>query len=96
MNRFPQYRTEIDGLGIHFLHVRSGIVPGVPQGDSPAVIPSLPGYGFSDMIGSPTAGRQLTCRDRSFQNGSRSLNFWILPVAVRGSSSRNSTRFGHL
>ncbi len=23
LNRFPQYRTEIDGLGIHFLHVRS-------------------------------------------------------------------------
>jgi pimeloyl-ACP methyl ester carboxylesterase len=23
LNRFPQFRTEIDGLGIHFLHVRS-------------------------------------------------------------------------
>jgi hypothetical protein len=23
LDRFPQYRTEIDGLGIHFLHVRS-------------------------------------------------------------------------
>jgi pimeloyl-ACP methyl ester carboxylesterase len=23
LNQFPQYRTEIDGLGIHFLHVRS-------------------------------------------------------------------------
>ena len=23
LNRFPQYRTQIDGLGIHFLHVRS-------------------------------------------------------------------------
>lgn len=23
LNRYPQYRTEIDGLGIHFLHVRS-------------------------------------------------------------------------
>ena len=23
LNRFPQYRTELDGLGIHFLHVRS-------------------------------------------------------------------------
>ena len=23
LNRFPQFRTTIDGLGIHFLHVRS-------------------------------------------------------------------------
>ena len=23
LNRFPQFRTEIDGLGLHFLHVRS-------------------------------------------------------------------------
>ena len=23
LNRFPQFRTEIDGLGVHFLHVRS-------------------------------------------------------------------------
>ncbi|MHB8466549.1 MAG: epoxide hydrolase N-terminal domain-containing protein, partial [Acidimicrobiales bacterium] len=23
INSFPQFRTEIDGLGIHFLHVRS-------------------------------------------------------------------------
>src|SRR3954471_11916210 len=23
LNAFPQFRTEIDGLGIHFLHVRS-------------------------------------------------------------------------
>ena len=23
LNRFPQFRTEIDGLGIHFVHVRS-------------------------------------------------------------------------
>ena len=23
LNAFPQFRTEIDGLGLHFLHVRS-------------------------------------------------------------------------
>jgi epoxide hydrolase len=23
LNRFPQFKTEIDGLGIHFIHVRS-------------------------------------------------------------------------
>jgi pimeloyl-ACP methyl ester carboxylesterase len=79
MNGFAQFRTEIDGLGIHFLHVRSphpGAMPlllthGWPGsfvefldvidplsdptshgGDASdafdVVVPSLPGYGFSD------------------------------------------------
>ena len=83
LNGFGQYRTEIDGLGIHFLHVRSpepGALPLVmthgwpgsvlefrdvigPLTDPLAhggdardsfhlVIPSLPGFGFSDK---PTA-----------------------------------------
>ncbi|HTB49813.1 MAG TPA: epoxide hydrolase [Solirubrobacteraceae bacterium] len=29
-NSFPQFRTEIDGLGIHFLHVRSPVVDAFP------------------------------------------------------------------
>ena len=79
LNAFPQYRTQIDGLGIHFLHVRSqheNALPIIlthgwpgsvveflkvigPLTDPTAhggraedafhvVIPSLPGYGFSD------------------------------------------------
>ena len=40
--------------------------------------------------------RQLTWRSRPSQYGARSLNFWSLPVAVRASSSRNSTLVGHL
>src|SRR5712671_1128211 len=83
LNAVPQYRTQIDGLGIHFLHVPSKhpnalpIIlthgwPGsvveflkviAPLTDPPAhggraedafhvVVPSLPGYGFSDK---PTA-----------------------------------------
>jgi pimeloyl-ACP methyl ester carboxylesterase len=79
INGFPQFRTDIDGLGIHFLHVRSrhhdafpvvlthgwpGSVvefldtigpltdPTAHGGDAAdafhVVIPSLPGYGFSD------------------------------------------------
>ncbi|MEV6106464.1 epoxide hydrolase family protein [Streptomyces sp. NPDC051940] len=79
LNRFGQFRTRIDGLGIHFLHVRSrhpGAVPLLlthgwpgsvvefldvigPLTDPPAyggsaadafhvVVPSLPGFGFSD------------------------------------------------
>ncbi|HWE56806.1 MAG TPA: epoxide hydrolase [Acidimicrobiales bacterium] len=79
LNSFAQFRTEIDGLGIHFLHVRSrhdDALPLVlthgwpgsvvefldviaPLTDPTAhggqasdafhvVVPSLPGYGFSD------------------------------------------------
>ncbi len=79
LNRFGQFKTQIDGLGFHFLHVRSRHVnalplilshgwPGSviefhkvigPLADPAAhggkaedafhvVVPSLPGYGFSD------------------------------------------------
>ena len=79
LNALPQFRTEIDGLGIHFIHVRSRhenalpliITHGWPgsviellevvgpltdpaaHGESAddafdLVLPSLPGYGFSD------------------------------------------------
>jgi pimeloyl-ACP methyl ester carboxylesterase len=30
LNAFPQFRTEIDGLGIHFLHVRSPVADALP------------------------------------------------------------------
>ncbi|WP_380879707.1 epoxide hydrolase [Sphingomonas sp. DBB INV C78] len=80
LNAWPQFRTDIDGLGIHFLHVRSPDQnalplllthgwPGSvleflevlgPLSDPAAhgapgaqafhlVVPSLPGYGFSDQ-----------------------------------------------
>ena len=39
---------------------------------------------------------QLTCLSRPSQYGDRSMNFCSLPVAVRASSSRNSTDVGHL
>jgi pimeloyl-ACP methyl ester carboxylesterase len=79
LNAYPQFRTRIDGLGIHFLHVRSPheharpiilthgwpgsvvefldvIDPltnptthgGQPEDAFHVVIPSLPGFGFSD------------------------------------------------
>jgi pimeloyl-ACP methyl ester carboxylesterase len=80
LNALPQFRTSIDGVGVHFVHVRSpredarplllthgwpGSVAEYleviePLTDPPAgepafhvVIPSLPGYGFSDK---PTGG----------------------------------------
>jgi len=79
LNRFPQFRTTIDGLGMHFIHVRSKnpnalpvilthgwpstvllfrdvIAPltdpaahgGKSEDAFDVVIPSLPGFGFSD------------------------------------------------
>jgi pimeloyl-ACP methyl ester carboxylesterase len=87
LNSFPQFRTTIDGLAVHFLHVRSpheGALPlvlthGWPgsfvefleaigpltdpaaHGGDPAdafdvVVPSLPGYGFSDKPSAPGWG----------------------------------------
>jgi pimeloyl-ACP methyl ester carboxylesterase len=79
LNAFPQFRTEIDGLGFHFLHVRSPHPNALPLvlthgwpgsmiefhkvirpltdptafgGDTAdafhLILPTLPGYGFSD------------------------------------------------
>jgi pimeloyl-ACP methyl ester carboxylesterase len=80
LNALPQFRTEIDGVGIHFLHVRSPHANALPlvlthgwpgsvlefekvirpltEPDDPAdafhvVVPSLPGYGFSDRPTEP-------------------------------------------
>jgi len=79
----PQFRVELDGLGIHFLHVRSPHEDAVPlvlthgwpgsfvefldviepltNPSDPAdafhvVVPSLPGYGFSDRPSAPGWG----------------------------------------
>jgi pimeloyl-ACP methyl ester carboxylesterase len=79
LNAFPQYRTQIDGLGIHFIHVRSphrNALPiilthgwpgsvvefmeiigplsdptrygGLAEDAFHVVVPSLPGFAFSD------------------------------------------------
>jgi epoxide hydrolase len=87
LNRLPQFRTEVEGLGIHLLHVRSPHPDALPlvmthgwpgsvveflkvigpltdptahggdAGDAfHLVIPSLPGYGFSDRPTQPGWG----------------------------------------
>jgi len=77
LNALPQFRTEIDGLGIHFVHVRSPNPDAIPLvithgwpgsiveflkvigplgEDFHVVIPSLPGYGFSDKPTAPGWG----------------------------------------
>jgi epoxide hydrolase len=74
LNAFPQYMAEIDGLDIHFIHVKSDnpaarpiiMTHGWPGSvlefinvieplsrDYHLVIPSLPGYGFSDKPTKP-------------------------------------------
>jgi pimeloyl-ACP methyl ester carboxylesterase len=91
LNGFGQYRTTIDGLGIHFLHIRSPEPDALPLllthgwpgsviefhkvigpltdparhgGDAKdafhLVIPSLPGYGFSDRPVGPGWGLERT------------------------------------
>ena len=93
LNSFPQFRTEVDGLGIHFLHVRSPHPQAMPlvmthgwpgsfveflevigpltdpaaHDADPAdafhlVIPSLPGFAFSDKPSSPGWGVERTAR----------------------------------
>src|SRR5260370_1568638 len=87
LNGLPQFRTQIDGLGIHFIHVRSKHEKALPiilthgwpgsileflQVIGPltdptahggkaedafhVVIPSLPGFGFSDKPTEPAQG----------------------------------------
>jgi len=84
LNALPQFRTQLDGLGVHFIHVRSKhpdalpivithgwpgsvieflqvIAPlvdptahgGKPDDAFHVVIPSLPGFGFSDKPTEP-------------------------------------------
>ncbi|GHE92551.1 microsomal epoxide hydrolase [Amycolatopsis deserti] len=89
VNELPQYRTTVDGVGVHFAHVRSPhrdalplvltngwpgsiveyldvigpLTDPVAHGGSAAdafhvVLPTLPGYGFSDKPTSPGWGVQ--------------------------------------
>ncbi|GAA0250045.1 epoxide hydrolase family protein [Cryptosporangium japonicum] len=73
LNAVPQFRTEINGLNIHFLHARSPrpdalplvlthgwpgsvveylkVVGPLTEAGFHVVVPSLPGYGFSDKPG---------------------------------------------
>src|SRR6202022_2033311 len=84
LNSFPNFRTSIDGLGIHFIHVRSPHLDALPivlthgwpgsivefmnviwpltdptehggsaQDAFHVVVPSLPGFGFSDKPTQP-------------------------------------------
>ncbi|MCL9761706.1 epoxide hydrolase family protein [Frankia sp. AiPa1] len=89
LRAFPHWRTSLDGLGIHFLHVPSphpgalplllthgwpgsvveflGVIDALTNPPDPAdafhlVIPSLPGYGWSDKPTSPGWGTRRIAR----------------------------------
>lgn len=93
LNQWPQFKTKIDGLGIHFIHVRSRhpnarplilthgwpstillfrdvIAPltdptahgGMAAHAFDVVIPSLPGFGFSDKPETPGWNAERTAR----------------------------------
>jgi pimeloyl-ACP methyl ester carboxylesterase len=74
LNELPHFRAELDGLRIHFVHVRGGGTPLILTHGWPSafvemlplvpllegfdlVIPSLPGYGFSDRPPRPHTTR---------------------------------------
>ena len=77
LNAAPQFRTTIDGLGIHFLHARSerdafplvlthgwpgsvveylGVLEPLTAAGFDCVVPSLPGYAWSDKPAEPGWG----------------------------------------
>lgn len=83
LNRFDQFRTTIDGIAIHFLHVRSRRADALPivlthgwpgsvvefldvveplAEEFHVVVPSLPGYGFSDQPTEPGWGAVRTAK----------------------------------
>jgi epoxide hydrolase len=84
LNATPQFRTEIDGLRIHFLHLRSGAPDAFPlvlthgwpgsvielldalepltAAGFDCVVPSLPGYGWSDKPAGPGWGVERIAR----------------------------------
>jgi microsomal epoxide hydrolase len=51
LNRLPHYRTNVDGLGVHFIHARS--TERKSEDAFHVVAPSLPGYGWSDAPREP-------------------------------------------
>lgn len=93
LNQFAQFRTELDGLGIHFIHERGKgpnplpiilthgwpdsfyrmykIIPlltdparfgGDPADAFDVIVPSVPGFGFSDRPRKPGVGQEHTAR----------------------------------
>jgi len=79
LGRFPNFKTEVDGLGIHYIHVQSPKADARPlimthgwpgsvveflevieplSEDFHLVVPSLPGYGWSDKPAAAGTGVQ--------------------------------------
>ena len=123
INAFPQFRIELDGVPLHFVHVRGNgpsptpliLTHGWPwtfwdwkdviapladpaaHGGDPAdafdvVVPSLPGYGFSDAAshdGHRSAPRRASCGCSSWACSATSAS--PRPGATGARSSRRSS-----
>lgn len=116
-NAFPQFKTAIDGLGIHFLHVRSKHPDAMPiilthgwpgsvvmflnligpltdptahggqiEDAFHVVIPSLPGYGFSDRPLEPGWDRFRTARAWSALMARLGYTRWVAQGGDWGST----------
>ncbi|NWC88445.1 alpha/beta fold hydrolase [Pseudomonas reactans] len=125
LNAFPQFRTRIDGLGIHFIHVRSrhpGALPilmthgwpgsiveflnvidpltnptahgGAASDAFDVVIPSQPGFGFSDKP--DVAGWDMARTARAWAELMRRLGYskWVAQGGDWGSGITHT--LGHL
>ena len=88
LNRFPQFTTEIDGLNIHFLHVRS------PHPKRPAADPHPRLARFDCRIpqGHRTAGRPGRARWRSRRRLQRDLS---VAARLRLLGQAQDHRLGH-
>ncbi len=91
INRLPHFRAELDGLRLHYIHIKSGrpdarpllllhgwpgsfvemlsIVPILTESFH-VVVPSLPGYGFSDAPSSAGMSNERTRRHSHREHGS--------------------------
>lgn len=86
LNALPHFRAHVDGLRIHFVHVRGGGTPLILTHGWPSafaemlplvpllegfdlVIPSLPGYGFSDRPAQPHTTRDTARLWRRLMEG---------------------------
>lgn len=113
LNRFAQFRAEVDGIGIHFIHERGKgphplsvmllhgwpssfvqmlkIIPlltdpaahgGDPNDSFDVIVPSLPGYGFSDR---PTMPGMSVARIAGLFHTLMTKELGYTRYAVRGS-----------
>ena len=94
LNALPQFRTVIDGLGIHFLHVRSPHPDALPLGSRTAGPDRSSSSSRSSGL-SPTRPRTAAIRPTPSMSCARRCRDTASPVSRRapaGASPRSPTR----